>query len=249
MEQREPFICSNDFTYTPELYSFQQETDAVIQLLIQMYRNEKMYVESLQMDCEQNESMILIPPASWKEMLSLLSNTSFVRLQHDGESFHGVQVSKGLLPLAFEFNKGVNGGYTLQIDGLQQVQVMDTYGYALFEGKLYHLNMEECNRLIELKRMMNRSGSNQFHISAEKMRHFVAKVVPGLMKLGNVRIDEVISERVETPPLKAKLFLDRVKNRLLAGLEFQYGNVVINPLEEDGQPSVFNRDEKKNEKF
>ncbi|WP_026591707.1 DEAD/DEAH box helicase [Bacillus sp. UNC437CL72CviS29] len=245
VEQREPFICSNDFTYTPELYSFQQETDAVIQLLIQMYRNEKMYVESLQMDCEQNESMILIPPASCKELLSLLSNTSFVRLQHDGESFHGVQVSKGLLPLAFEFNKGVNGGYTLQIDGLQQVQVMDTYGYALFEGKLYHLNMEECNRLIELKRMMNRSGSNQFHISAEKMGHFVAKVVPGLMKLGNVRIDEVISERVETPPLKAKLFLDRVKNRLLAGLEFQYGNVVINPLEEDGQPSVFNRDEKK----
>ncbi|MBO1624618.1 DEAD/DEAH box helicase [Bacillus arachidis] len=245
VEQREPFICSNDFTYTPELYSFQQETDAVIQLLIQMYRNEKMYVESLQMGSEQNESMILIPPASWKEMLSLLSNTSFVRLQHDGESFHGVQVSKGLLPLAFEFNKGVNGGYTLQIDGLQQVQVMDTYGYALFEGELYHLNMEECNRLIELKRMMNRSGSNQFHISAEKMGHFVAKVVPGLMKLGNVRIDEVISERVETPPLKAKLFLDRVKNRLLAGLEFQYGNVVINPLEEDGQPSVFNRDEKK----
>ncbi|MEI4621094.1 DEAD/DEAH box helicase [Bacillus pfraonensis] len=245
IEQREPFICSNDFTYTPEVYSFQQETDAVIQLLIQMYRNEKMYVESLQMSAEQNESMILIPPASWKEMLSLLSSTSFVRLYYDGKSFHGVHVSKGLLPLDFEFNKGTNGGYTLQIDGLQQVQVMDTYGYALFEGKLYHLNMEDCNRLIELKRMMNRSRSNQFHIPAEKMEHFVAKVVPGLMKLGNVRIDEVISERMETPPLKAKLFLDRVKNRLLAGLEFQYGNVVINPLEEDGQPSVFNRDEKK----
>ncbi|PFK43926.1 helicase SNF [Bacillus cereus] len=245
VEQRDSFICSNDFTYTPEVYSFQQETDAVIQLLIQMYRNEKMYVESLQMNFEQDESIILIPPASWKEMLSLLSNTSFVILQHDGKAFHGVHISKGLLPLAFEFNKGVNGGYTLHIDGLQQVQVMDTYGYALFEGKLYQLNIEDCNRLIELKRMMNRSGSNQFHISSEKMEHFVAKVVPGLMKLGNVRIDEVISERVETAPLKAKLFLDRVKNRLLAGLEFQYGNVIINPLEEDGQPSVFNRDEKK----
>ena len=58
------------------------------------------------------------------------------------------------------------------------------------------------------------------------------------MKLGTVRIDEVISDRVETPSLKAKLYLDRVKNRLLAGLEFHYGNVMINPLEEDGQPSV-----------
>ncbi|WP_459501361.1 SNF2 helicase associated domain-containing protein [Bacillus sp. C1] len=245
VEQREPFICSNDFTYTPEVYSFQQETDDVIQFLIQMYRNEKMYVESLQMSAEQNESMILIPPASWERMLSLFSKTSFVRLEHDGKSFHGVHVLKGLLPLDFDFNKGNNGGYILQIDGLQLVQVMDTYGYALFEGKLYHLNADDCNRLIELKRMMNRSRSNQFHIPAEKMEHFVAKVVPGLMKLGNVRMDEVISECVETPSLKAKLFLDRVKNRLLAGLEFQYGNVVINPLEEDGQPSVFNRDEKK----
>ncbi|MEN1935229.1 SNF2 helicase associated domain-containing protein [Paenibacillus sp. 102] len=249
VEQRESFICSNDFTYTPEVYSFQQETDAVIQQLIQIYRNEKMYVESLQMSSEQNESMILIPPASWKELLSLLSNTSFVRLQHDGQSIHGVHVSKGLLPLEFEFNKGTNGGYTLQIDGLQQVQVMDTYGYALLGGKLYRLAAEDCHRLIELKRMMNRSQSNQFHIPAEKMEHFVAKVVPGLMKLGNVRIDEVLSERVEKTPLKAKLFLDRVKNRLLAGLEFQYGNVVINPLEEDGQPSVFNRDEKKEQEI
>jgi SNF2 family DNA or RNA helicase len=32
-------------------------------------------------------------------------------------------------------------------------------------------------------------------------------------------------------PLKAKLYLDRVRNRLLAGLEFHYENWVINPLE------------------
>ena len=32
-------------------------------------------------------------------------------------------------------------------------------------------------------------------------------------------------------PLVAKLYLDRVKNRLLAGLEFHYENIVINPLE------------------
>ena len=32
-------------------------------------------------------------------------------------------------------------------------------------------------------------------------------------------------------PLIAKLYLDRVKNRLLAGLEFHYENMMINPLE------------------
>ncbi|MDM5154334.1 SNF2 helicase associated domain-containing protein [Bacillus sp. DX1.1] len=249
VEQRESFVCSNDFIYTPDVYSFQQETDAVIQQLIQIYRNEKMYLESLQMSSEQDESMILIPPASWNHILSLLSTTPFVTIEHDGKSFHGIHVSKELLPINFEFNKGVNGGYILQIDGLYQVQVMDTYGYALSIGRLYQLNVEDCNRLVELKRMMHHSQSNQFHIPNKKMEHFVEKVVPGLMKLGNVRIDEVVSERIEQTPLKAKLFLDRVKNRLLAGLEFQYGNIVINPLEEDGQPSVLNRDEKKEQEI
>ncbi|EOP42077.1 DEAD/DEAH box helicase [Bacillus cereus] len=245
VEKRGSYNCSNEFTYTPDVHSFKQETDAIIQQLIKIYHNEKMYEDTLEVHAKQDDSMILIPPASWKDMLSLLSKVEFVELNQDGKSFHGLQISKGLLPLHFEFNKGSNGGFTLYIDGLQQVEVMDTYSYALFGGKLYQLNAEDCKRLIELQKMMNRSSSNQLYIPADKMEHFVAKVVPGLMKLGTVRIDEVVADCVETPSLKAKLYLDRVKNRLLAGLEFHYGNVVINPLEEDGQPSVFNRDEKK----
>ncbi|MED3324299.1 SNF2 helicase associated domain-containing protein [Bacillus thuringiensis] len=245
VEKREFFHCSNEFTYTPDVHSFKQETDAIIQQLIKMYHNEKMYEDALEVHAKQDESMIFIPPASWKDMLSSLSKVEYVQLKQNEQLFQGLQVSKGLLPLHFEFTKGNNGGFTLHIDGLNRVQVMDMYNNALYDGKLYHLHIEDCMRLIELQKMMSRSNSNQFYIPESKMEHFVAKVVPGLMKLGTVHIDEVISDRVETPSLKAKLYLDRVKNRLLAGLEFHYGNVMINPLEEDGQPSVFNRDEKK----
>ncbi|MCR6788187.1 MULTISPECIES: DEAD/DEAH box helicase [Bacillus cereus group] len=245
VEKRESFHCSNEFTYTPDVHSFKQETDAIIQQLIKMYHNEKMYEDTLEVHAKQDESMIFIPPASWKDMLFSLSKVEYVQLKQNEQLFQGLQVSKGLLPLHFEFTKGNNGGFTLHIDGLNRVQVMDMYNNALYDGKLYHLHIEDCMRLIELQKMMSRSNSNQFYIPESKMEHFVAKVVPGLMKLGTVHIDEVISDRVETPSLKAKLYLDRVKNRLLAGLEFHYGNVMINPLEEDGQPSVFNRDEKK----
>ncbi|ACK61588.1 TPA: SNF2 helicase associated domain-containing protein [Bacillus cereus] len=245
VEKRESFHCSNEFTYTPDVHSFKQETDAIIQQLIKMYHNEKMYEDALEVHAKQDESMIFIPPASWKDMLSSLSKVEYVQLKQNKQLFQGLQVSKGLLPLHFEFTKGNNGGFTLHIDGLNRVQVMDMYNNALYDGKLYHLHIEDCMRLIELQKMMSRSNSNQFYIPESKMEHFVAKVVPGLMKLGTVHIDEVISDRVETPSLKAKLYLDRVKNRLLAGVEFHYGNVMINPLQEDGQPSVFNRDEKK----
>nr|WP_242161499.1 DEAD/DEAH box helicase [Bacillus cereus group sp. BfR-BA-01522] len=244
VERREAFTCTNDFTYIPEEHSFEQETDTIIQRLIQIYQNEKMYVESLQIHSEQDESMIFIPPASWEEMLTLLSKASFVSFIQDEQVHNGFHISGGLLPLTFAFHKGENSGYMLKIAGLQKVDVMSAYGYALLEGKLYSLTVEDCNRLIALKKMMNQSIRNQFHIPSDKIEPFIQKVVPGLMKIGTVRMDEVVSERFEMPSLKAKLFLDRVKNRLLAGLEFQYGNVVINPLEE-GQPTVLNRDEKK----
>jgi len=43
---------------------------------------------------------------------------------------------------------------------------------------------------------------------------------------------EVFHSNYKKPSLKAKLYLDRVRNRLLAGLEFQYGEMVIDPLED-----------------
>jgi hypothetical protein len=52
-----------------------------------------------------------------------------------------------------------------------------------------------------------------------------------LKKLGDVQVYGAISKQLVKTPLIAKLYLDRVKDRLLAGLEFHYENMVINPLD------------------
>src|SRR5699024_1481725 len=44
-------------------------------------------------------------------------------------------------------------------------------------------------------------------------------------------IAQAVSEKIVQTPLQARLYLDRVRDRLLAGLEFQYGDIIINPLE------------------
>ena len=74
-------------------------------------------------------------------------------------------------------------------------------------------------------------GTNQIAISREQAGFFLDKVVPGLKKLGDVQILGDAAGLFVKPQLIAKLYLDRVKSRLLAGLEFCYENVVINPLE------------------
>ena len=140
-------------------------------------------------------------------------------------------------PLQFNFAETEGKGYQLKIKGLNQMVVLNSYRSVLYKGKLIQLKSDDCKRLSELKQMLDAQGTNQIPIHLEQIGFFLEKVVPGLKKLGNVQISGKITEQFVKKPLIAKLYLDRVKNRLLAGLEFHYENIVINPLEsrESGQ--------------
>ncbi|MBD2807157.1 hypothetical protein ID855_21365, partial [Xenorhabdus sp. ZM] len=54
VERRELFNCSNEFTYTPDVHSFKQDTDAIIQQLIKIHHNEKMYEDTLEVHAKQD---------------------------------------------------------------------------------------------------------------------------------------------------------------------------------------------------
>ncbi|MBS4201246.1 DEAD/DEAH box helicase [Bacillus sp. FJAT-49732] len=225
-------VISSSFTYDPSLHCFQKETDAVIQQLIQVMDDETVYFENRQNNAAYTShyQTILIPPSSWERLMLLLTKAPSVTLEYNGHSFDGIHLSKEPLPLQFHFlDEG--GGYKLKVNGLDQIQVLKSYGYVLSEGKFIRLENEDFNRLIELKQMLETSGTNEFSVPQKQLHVFIEKVIPGLKKLGNVHLPSAISKMLEETPLIAKLYLDRVKNRLLAGLEFHYGNIVINPLE------------------
>jgi superfamily II DNA or RNA helicase len=242
IERREDFVFSKHFMYDPQLHSFNQENDAILQQLIQIYHNEKMYRETSSLDSyytnrASSDRMLLVPPFSWETLLPLLTEAPSVQLEQGGRAFGGIQLSDEPIPLYFEFDQTQvqeqeqAEGYQLEVQGLDTIIVMESYGVVLYEGKLLKLHAGECKRLAELKQMLETSRKHQIHIPPEQMEPFMEKVMPGLMKLGRVRIAEAVSNRFVQTSLKARLYLDRVKDRLLAGLEFQYGDIVINPFE------------------
>ncbi|GMA59961.1 hypothetical protein GCM10025859_04010 [Alicyclobacillus fastidiosus] len=113
--------------------------------------------------------------------------------------------------------------------------VMESYGMVVSEGRLFRVNPDECRCLALMKQMMDVSSERHIPIPPDQMEPFIQAVIPGLMKLGSVHIANAVSEKIVQTPLKARLYLDRVRDRLVAGLEFQYGDIVINPLEGHGQ--------------
>lgn len=237
MERGEPYTFSRHFTYDPELHCFQKNNDDVLKALIEVYHHEIMYRETFSTysglsNNISGDRILLIPPNLWDAIAPLLISAPSVQLVQDDITFDTISISDEPIPLHFEFDQALDVGYQLDVQGLNQMIMMESYGIVLAKGKLLKLPELQCKRLSELKQLFGNSDKTQIEISPEQMGPFMEKVIPGLLKLGQVRIANSISDQIVRTPLKAKLYLDRVRDRLLAGLEFHYGDLVINPLEE-----------------
>jgi SNF2 family DNA or RNA helicase len=240
---------SETFTFDPNHHCFRKETDDVIQQLSHVLQDEKMYVNTVTNDFADlfSPAQLLIPPSSWERVLSLLLKAPFVKFGHKGETFERLVLTEKILPLKFVFGSSAGRGYHLRIKGLDYLTILDSYHFVLYKGKFIRLEETDCKRLADLKEMLEDSKTDQIEIPLEQLDYFIESVVPGLKKLGEVELPQNLTSTYRRVPLVAKLYLDRLKNRLLAGLEFQYGNIVINPLEDrDVQKgTVLIRDEEK----
>ncbi|MBD8070191.1 DEAD/DEAH box helicase [Bacillus sp. PS06] len=244
-ENRE-IVLSDTLIFNPNLYCFDRESDVILQQLAQVSHDHSINSQS---EAGSSSNILLLPPSLWLRFMPLLSNAQHIKLEYDGKIFDQIQFTNNLLPLHFSFSKKETHGYQLWILGLNDLLVFQAYHSVLLEDTFYHIEADDFRRLLELKQMLDQAGSTHLPITKEQVGFFLEKVVPGLRKLGVVEISKEISAQMVKTPLTAKLFLDRVKNRLLAGLEFQYENIVINPLDEKqtNGPLLFRDKEKEAE--
>ncbi|MBM7571718.1 DEAD/DEAH box helicase [Aquibacillus albus] len=221
----------HEFVYDPTKHCFDDGTNAILQQLILIMLDEKMYQRAMPTgNSSKNKQLLLIPASAWKRLEPLLARAPQVHLQWDREILP-FQVVNDPLPLTFEFTGNKQNGYSLFIDGLSEMVVLKEYDTVLFDGKMIGINKGEAERLYELKRVIENSVTNEIPIPAHQLKYYMEKLVPSLRKIGEVHLSGEITDELQKTPLQAKLYLDRVKNRLLAGLEFHYESVIIHPLD------------------
>lgn len=229
---------THTFSFDPQLHCFKREADVILQQLIGIMNEDRV----------TSPDTLLIPPSLWERILPLLSEAPDVNMDFGGGTVD-FRISESTLPIRFHFEKKPETGHVLSIDGLAFVQVLHAYDLVLYDRQLYRLGGEDCKRLADLQQMVESSGTRQLPISNEQIGFFIEKVVPGLHRIGEVQLDETVMDQLVKSPLKAKLYIDRVNNRLLASLEFQYDQIIMNPVTERNLPvgSVLVRDLEKEE--
>jgi len=233
LESGTPFEIAKLFTLDPASHSFSQTDRAIMDQLIEIARNETAYRESHLMYAfsgySSNERSLFIPPYAWERLLPqlLLADVQFV---HGGQTYGDLKEAQGGLPLAFRFSQPSQDVYRIRLDGMQQLTVLDSYQICLEGNRVYRLDAAACKQVAELRNLFSRNSEHEVLISPAYLEMFLARVVPGLKRIGPVTFDEDVQSRIVTAPLDAKLYLDRDGQRLLARLTFVYGDVQLDPL-------------------
>lgn len=239
---------SKSFTYDPKQHAFSADLAAILHLLLEIINNEKVYRQTLASSPYSssgssfgNERALFIPPYAWERLWPLLTRVSGVTLRLDDREYAGLSVGEpGVLPLSFAFGREedtASGGFRMQAHGLESLVILKDYGLVIAEGKLWRQTAAQCSQLEQLKLLLMRADERQtLSIPAKQVEPFLTGTIPGLRKLGTVQIAASVAERLVQTPLKARLYLDRIKDRLVAGLEFHYGEIQFNPLEGTRRP-------------
>ncbi|MFD0960496.1 DEAD/DEAH box helicase [Paenibacillus chungangensis] len=253
IDKASSYVFTKLFTYRPDEHYFHPRDYALLQGLIHICKQERDYKRTMQSSLyvdarpARNERLLLIPPYAWSQLIPLLQQAGAVRVEYISRTgrrglltrssfYEGFQLVDGDLPLRFTFDCAEDGeGYRFHPQGLKQLTFLEPYGVAFSEGKWYRIDEQTARRLTDLKSLLEGAEKEDILIAPEQMERFLDRIVPQLTKLGGVHMSEQVSERVVYKPLQARMYLDRVRERLLAGLEFQYGDVIINPLEETAQ--------------
>lgn len=232
VKQGKRYTLSPTCQYDPQLHCFVNESDTVLHQLIKVARDELMFLEAIPngTDLIVSSEILLIPPSAWQGLYPLLIRAPFFTLEQDGLMYKSLQLVEGSPPLQFTL-EDKDDDYQLTIDGFETMIVLNTYHSVLSDGKVFQLQEQDCARLFELKQMLLSPGTNHVPIPHEQIEFFMQKVVPSLKKLGDVKLSKTLTHEMQKIPLIAKLYLDRLKNRLLVGLEFHYDHLVIQPLE------------------
>ncbi|WP_102028351.1 DEAD/DEAH box helicase [Salirhabdus sp. Marseille-P4669] len=231
---------SNRFTYDPNRHCFTSDTDEALHMLIRIVHDEKTILDTLSSitDLSELAHTMFIPPSTWRLFSKTLTKLPFVTIEQNGVGYDRFQFVKEPLPIEFQVEVGDSQHFHLLLNGYNKLLLLNSYQSVLCNGKVYLLEEQDMERLIQLSQMIKAPGKYYVPIPMQQFPFFLEKVVAGLRRLGDVQISPKLSKKLINTPLVAKIYLDRLKNRLLAGVEFHYDHLVIQPLESQDNPMI-----------
>ncbi|WP_377889860.1 DEAD/DEAH box helicase [Alkalihalobacillus sp. R86527] len=255
VQSEESLYFTKKFSYEPHEHEFNERDLPLLQLLLAVRRNELVYLsipDNWGRFTDNRE--LILPPLTANEFLEeLYVQNRTIRFDFNRFLYENIPLYKDKHPFEFEVDQ-VDSDFILHLNGFEEAAFFSTYGWVFHNETLYKVTKKQQKLLKELAQFRTSAPGSTVSISGDQIEPFLSQVVPRLKKLGDVTISEDITEKIEKPELRAKVYVNAEAERLLVNVTYQYGDDHIDPFDsssrlENNNGGIILRDSEKEQQI
>jgi len=233
----EPHEFTKRFSYDPIVHYFTREDEMVLNLLQQIVESERFYKQTYASPRRTvTNKELVIPTSVAKPLLHALKGRDWTFV-HEDETYRDVLLKKEGLPFSFFIDENQAKEFQINFRELDEASFFNRYRLIFASGHFYELTKKQ-RKLVE-GLLENMPIQPILSVDDEQMGTFLSQVVPGLRKVGEVKISQAVENQVMSPPLQAKLWVEKESKQILVTLEYHYGDFAINPFQNTDEKPRF----------
>ena len=218
-----PLAFGKGFVYQPSWRSFSKADEKILEVFDYLYQGDQR---------KNGQGRIALLPDSYVHLLlsRLRSNTFRIAV---GENIHKVRgIEKSEIPLFYQVLRQPQG-INISAKWVEQMFAITQDGkYLLVEDRVIYAAKKQRKILpVLLKNAMKNQAD--FFFSFDQTTRIISEVIPWLSLSGVVQVDPFLKENVIDRPLVPKIYLDKEGKRIVAKVEYMYGDKSVFPFSQD----------------
>ncbi len=227
--EKEHLYFGKRFSYDPLRHYFSPGSSGMLDFFIRIYEIEEQTSPMDRTDTLKGKKLKLSPHL-FRRLLEGLGEQPFTFQFGNGDPIESRVALTGFpLQLALQGNaKELN----LKLADADEIELLTNEGDIVFyREQIYNLANTEQAALIPLLHALMNRGNGSLQISAAQEQHFFSGIYPVLEKMADLELAPAVKERLYRPPLEANIYLDYDSGRVVARLEYLYGEIRLNPFD------------------
>lgn len=224
------------FTLYPSKQEFNNEDNKIIEFLIDIFEVNQTIEHDYNYPNNCNLFLsgkkVYLTKAQVKKILMLLEGRNFC-LEIFSDVYDNVQICDENLPLDFSIDCDSKNIIIKQLNN-KAIPLTKDGDYFFYDGKIYKPSQDQINIYAPFYNSLSIGNKTQsISINKQFGDQIGSYIIPAVKKISrSLSIDESIKDSFYDVPLKSQIYLDKVENRILSDVQFNYNDVVINPLNE-----------------
>ncbi|MFD1336468.1 SNF2 helicase associated domain-containing protein [Oceanobacillus iheyensis] len=227
VQDQEPFSFTKKFTYEPSIHSFLEADMEILRILHDLCKNEELYDSYTFGGRSTDRRYVTIPPYVVKDLLFKLVDRNFYIVDNVTQ-YKDIQLQENELPFQFYITKQ-DEHVVLSMSELKETIFFPLYNILFQQGVFYFPTYEQIPVLQQMEKF--RFEDMNFDVPKEQTDTFLSEVIPSLQRIGDIDMDDHLSEELIKAPLQAKCYLELRDGLIIGKLEYQYGSHRIDPFQ------------------